>query len=106
MKFQVFWDVTPYRLGTGVSKTRDAFTVRAKQTSKISVPHLPVESRFCRKVTETGEKILTDGRTSGRPEYRAVVASATYKAVRTGSADAEQIYGAQQALGNSRRAAM
>jgi hypothetical protein len=44
MKFQVFWDVTPYRLGTGVSKKRDAFIVRAKQTNKTTVGHLPVDN--------------------------------------------------------------
>jgi len=44
MKFKVFWDVTPYRLGTGVSKKRDAFIVRVKQTNKTSVGHLPVDT--------------------------------------------------------------
>jgi hypothetical protein len=44
MKFQVFWDVTPYRMGTDVSKTRDTFIVRAKQTNKISVGHLTVDN--------------------------------------------------------------
>jgi hypothetical protein len=44
MKFQVFWDVTPYRLGTGVSKTRNAFIIRANQTNKISVGHLSVDT--------------------------------------------------------------
>jgi len=43
-KFQVFWNVKPYRLGTGVSKKRDAFIVRAKQTDKTSVGHLPVDT--------------------------------------------------------------
>jgi hypothetical protein len=44
MKFQVFWDVTPYRLGTGVSKKRDAFIVRAKQSNNITVDHLPADT--------------------------------------------------------------